>query len=119
VLGLLLIGARPLDAVKTVTAFTVAHSITLAVATFDRHGARATERGDRAVDPVLGPEMCGVGGETQLHDPPSVGRGNSRSGVHGSVLPAAGGSWPAKARSRWRCCFSTSASNSASWAFVL
>ena len=78
VLGLLLIVTDRWMLLKTVTAFTVAHSITLAIATLgyaERPGAAAQRRhrlehplpraGDRAL----------VARRDELHHPPSVGRG--------------------------------------------
>ena len=78
VLGLLLIVSQRWMLVKTVTAFTVAHSITLAA----RHGrpgaaaGAAAERGHRAQHPVPRPRGgARMARPDQLHDPPPVGRG--------------------------------------------
>ena len=76
VLGLLLIVRDRWMLVKTITAFTVAHSISLAAATFARDSGAggAVERRDRAVDSVSRPrDRSRLARTDELHDPPPVG----------------------------------------------
>ena len=78
VLGLMLIVKGRWMLLKTVTAFTVAHSITLAIATFGYANVPAlpAQCRDRAEHPVPGSgDRAHVARGDELHDPPSVGGG--------------------------------------------
>ena len=73
VLGLLLIVSDRWMLVKTITAFTLAHSITLAIATlgYAQRAAAAAERRDRAQHPVpRARDRPHLAGRDELHDPP-------------------------------------------------
>ena len=76
VLGLMLIVSDRWMLVKTITAFTLAHSITLAIATLGyarRRCRRSTPRSPSA-SCSSGRRSCAVAGRDELHDPPPVGR---------------------------------------------
>ena len=78
VLGLLLIVSDRWTLVKTITSFTLAHSITLAIATLGlrQRAAAAVERRDRSQHPLPGPrDRPHLARRVELHDPPSLGRG--------------------------------------------
>ena len=77
-LGLLLIVQDRWMLLKTVTAFTVAHSITLAIATLGYAEAPALPLNAAIALSILflGPEIVrSLARRDELHDPPSVGGG--------------------------------------------
>ena len=77
VLGLLLIVRSPWMLVKTISAFTVAHSITLAAATLGYASipAAAAQRVDRPLDPVPRPgDRPLMARRDELHHPQPMGR---------------------------------------------
>ena len=119
VLGLLLLVCGPWMLIKTITAFTVAHSITLALATLG-----FVDVPSRPVDAAIALSIVFLGAEILRARQGRPGLA-ARSALGGRVRlrPAARArlrrrahrsSACRRARSRWRSCSSTSASRSAS-----
>ena len=119
VLGLLLIVRNGWMLVKTITAFTVAHSITLAAATLGYANVPAPPRrgGDRAQHPVPRPgDRPALAGRDELHHPQSLGGGlRVRPAARLRLRQRTDERRAARVRTfRWRCSASTSGSSSAS-----
>ena len=119
VLGLMLIVADRWMLVKTLTAFTVAHSITLALATLGYASAPLLPLNAAIALSILflGPEIVRAWrGETSftIRHPWVVAFAFGLLHGFGFASGSVGDGTAAGTRSRWRCCCSTSASNSAS-----
>ena len=124
VLGLLLIVADRWMLVKTITSFTLAHSITLAIATLGYASAPCPPLNAAIALSILflGPEIVRtVARARRASRSATPGSSRSRSGCStASASRAASPPWGCRRpRSRWRSCCSTSASRSVRSSFVL